>query len=37
MDEITLHPSKGSGVQADPSPESKLESEEGSEHLSLQD
>lgn len=29
MDEITLHPSKGSGVQADPSPESKLESEEG--------
>ena len=25
MDEIILHPSKGSGVQAGPSPESKLE------------
>lgn len=37
MDEIILHLSKGSGVQAGPSPESKLEPEDGSEHVSLQD
>ena len=34
MGGIILHPSKGSGVQAGPSPESQLESEGGSERQS---